>query len=413
VCRQVVDTLPHHDLAVDVDAARAAVTKARTGLTTVRKRHGDAVKRAAAAGNAVESAGDQLTRVTEQLADAPEPAELADAITRREAADAALTKARTAVRAARTALDQATEQRAALGQAEQRAWAELRAARDRFVALQAPPVDADDLAVAWQRLVEWGTGQRDVLVARAAELDQAEATLRDQGKAESAALVERLREHGIDVAAQPDRAPVELAGHRAQADRDVTDLVARQAAYAELAAEIDKCREESEVADLLGQLLRSNKFEAWLCAEALDSLVAEASQTLLQLSGNQYELFRGDRNDLVVVDHNDAGTHRPVNTLSGGETFQASLALALALSRQVVGLSGGRRDLNSMFLDEGVGTLDETTLDTVTVTLERLAQETDRMVGIVTHVPALAERVPVQFAVRRQGASSTIRRVDV
>ena len=164
---------------------------------------------------------------------------------------------------------------------------------------------------------------------------------------------------------------------------------------------------------MLGTLLRSDRFERWLCQEALDSLVGAASETLLQLSGGQYELQRGERNDLVVIDHNDAGTQRPVNTLSGGETFQASLALALALSSQVVALSGGRRDLNSMFLDEGFGTLDDTTLDTVAATLERLAGDSDRMVGIVTHVAALAERVPVQFAVRRDGASSRVRRVGV
>jgi exonuclease SbcC len=166
------------------------------------------------------------------------------------------------------------------------------------------------------------------------------------------------------------------------------------------------------VADLLGTLLRSNGFERWLCAEALEALVFEASQTLMQLSGGQYELDRTDRNDLVVIDHNDAGTRRPVNTLSGGETFQASLALALALSRQVIELSGGRRSLDSMFLDEGFGTLDESTLDTVATTLERLAGDSERMVGIVTHVPALAERVPVQFAVSRNGGSSRLERVS-
>jgi exonuclease SbcC len=66
-----------------------------------------------------------------------------------------------------------------------------------------------------------------------------------------------------------------------------------------------------------------------------------------------------------------------------------------------------------MFLDEGFGTLDESTLDTVATTLERLADDADRMIGIVTHVPALAERVPVQFAVTRDGASSRLRRVPV
>jgi DNA repair protein SbcC/Rad50 len=94
--------------------------------------------------------------------------------------------------------------------------------------------------------------------------------------------------------------------------------------------------------------------------------------------------------------------------LSGGETFQASLALAL--SRQVTGLSAGMRDLNSMFLDEGFGTLDEETLETVATTLERLAEDSERMIGVITHVPALAERARVRFVVSRAGGSSVIRK---
>ena len=150
-------------------------------------------------------------------------------------------------------------------------------------------------------------------------------------------------------------------------------------------------------------MLQANTFERWLCGEALDSLVAEASETLMELSGGQYQLDRDERNELIVIDYQDAGSRRPVHTLSGGETFQASLALALALSRQVIGLSAGMRDLNSMFLDEGFGTLDEDTLETVATTLERLATDSDRMVGVITHVPALAERVPVRFVVSHTG----------
>jgi exonuclease SbcC len=160
-------------------------------------------------------------------------------------------------------------------------------------------------------------------------------------------------------------------------------------------------------------MLRATSFERWLTSEALDSLVAEASATLMELSAGQYQLDRDDRNDLVVIDSQDAGARRPVHTLSGGETFQASLALALALSRQVVQLSAGMRDLNSMFLDEGFGTLDPETLDTVATTLERLAADKDRMVGLVTHVAALAERVPVRFVVSRDGATSTLRKETV
>src|SRR5262249_9117176 len=159
---------------------------------------------------------------------------------------------------------------------------------------------------------------------------------------------------------------------REGAERDLAEARARRERSAALAAEVAAAREESEVAGMLGNELRSDGFERWLCAEALDSLVLEASETLMQLSGGQYEVDRKERNDFVVIDHNDAGARRAVNTLSGGETFQASLALALALSHQVMGLSGGRRTLDAMFLDEGFGTLDEVTLDTVASTLERL-----------------------------------------
>ncbi|WP_143229899.1 AAA family ATPase, partial [Actinophytocola xanthii] len=334
------------------------------------------------------------------------------ALAERQAADAAAEAARAKARAARTAVERAQRQRTELVEEERRAWAALRAARDRFTAAGAPPVEGDDLARAWQALLDWARAHREELSGRVAELERAEQDLRASGGAARATLTELFDRHGIALPreAKPD---VVLATHLAEARRDLDDLQARRSRSAALAQEVEQCREEERVARTLGNLLKSNGFEAWLCAEALDSLVTEASEILLQLSGGQYELHRAERNELVVIDHNDAGTRRPVSTLSGGETFQASLALALALSHQVVGLSGGKRDLNSMFLDEGFGTLDEATLDTVAATLERLAEETDRMVGIVTHVPALAERVPVQFAVTRDGASSRLRRVEV
>jgi exonuclease SbcC len=66
-----------------------------------------------------------------------------------------------------------------------------------------------------------------------------------------------------------------------------------------------------------------------------------------------------------------------------------------------------------MFLDEGFGTLDEDTLETVATTLERLATDSDRMVGVITHVPTLAERVPVRFVVSNSGGTSTLRKERV
>ncbi|MFC4855173.1 AAA family ATPase [Actinophytocola glycyrrhizae] len=412
VCRQQVHDLPHHAVPADLDAARTAVKTAKSQVTAARKAHADAARSAATARAEVEGGQRQSDELAAELRAAPPLAEVEAALEKREAADAAVERARTRARAARRAVDDAQKERTALGAEEQRAWATLRAGRDRFVALGVPPVDGTDLAAAWQALLAWATAQRDELTARVDDLDRTERELAAEGTAARTALAALLSEHDVPL---PERAKpdVVLGTALEGARRDHAALVETRSRSSALVAELEQAREEHRVAHLLGQLLKSTGFEAWLCAEALESLVTEASEILMQLSGGQYELHRDARNDLVVLDHNDAGTTRPVNTLSGGETFQASLALALALSHQVVGLSGGKRDLSSMFLDEGFGTLDESTLDTVAATLERLASETERMVGIVTHVPALAERVPVQFAVTRDGASSRLRRVEV
>jgi exonuclease SbcC len=189
-------------------------------------------------------------------------------------------------------------------------------------------------------------------------------------------------------------------------------LVERRAEAVDKRAERAGAEEAQQVAKMLGGLLRSDRFPRWLVASALDTLVADASTALAELSGGQFELTHTD-GEFLVVDHADADACRPVKTLSGGETFQASLALALALSAQMSALAAkGAARLDSIFLDEGFGTLDEANLDVVAGTLENLASRGDRMVGVITHVPALAERVPVRFAVRRDQRSSRVVRED-
>ena len=113
----------------------------------------------------------------------------------------------------------------------------------------------------------------------------------------------------------------------------------------------------------------------------------------------------------MVVDHRNADEVRLARTLSGGETFLASLALALALAEEVARAGRGAARLESLFLDEGFGTLDADTLDVVAAAIEELGAS-GRMVGLVSHVPELADRVPVRFEVRRGPRSSTIERVD-
>ena len=282
-----------------------------------------------------------------------------------------------------------------------------------MVSLGAPAVAEGDLAAAWQALAAWAAQQHTARSGQLASLKAGAAALHDRFTADVGALTSLLEDHGVSGVTGPADAATAVAEHRTQAANDLRFIRRDREQAARLAEQIQAYREEEQVATELGRLLRATSFERWLTSEALDSLVAEASATLLELSAGQYQLDRDDRNDLVVIDSQDAGARRPVHTLSGGETFQASLALALALSRQVVQLSAGMRDLNSMFLDEGFGTLDPETLDTVATTLERLAADKDRMVGLVTHVAALAERVPVRFVVSRDGATSTLRKETV
>jgi len=262
-------------------------------------------------------------------------------------------------------------------------------------------------------LTTWARAQHTDRSQRQPELDGKAATLQQRVRGDMEAITGLLAEHDITDVADPTRAPAAVAARTVRAENELKAVRQDRKKAAKLDGQIRQRSEEEQVASMLGQLLRAGSFERWLCSEALDSLVEEASVTLMELSGGQYQLDRDDRNDLVVIDYEDAGARRPVHTLSGGETFQASLALALALSRQVVGLSAGMRDLNSMFLDEGFGTLDEDTLETVGTTLERLAADSDRMIGIITHVAALAERAPVRFVVSHTGATSGLRKERV
>ena len=410
VCLQPVRSLPHHPVPAGLDEARAAVTAAQTQVSGARTAHGKSVTATALARRAAAATKQQLDKVSATLAGAPGETAVIQSLDAIAAADERLRQTRKDAAQRRADLAAADKRRAALAGEERKAWAELQKSRDRVVSLGAPPVQDADLAAAWQTLTTWTRAQHADRTQRQPELDANAATLQQRVRGDMEAITGLLAEHDITDVADPARAAAAVAAQTVRAENELTAVRQARTKAAKLDEQIRDRTEEEQVATMLGQLLRAGSFERWLCSEALDSLVEEASVTLMELSGGQYQLDRDDRNDLVVIDYEDAAARRPVHTLSGGETFQASLALALALSRQVVGLSAGMRDLNSMFLDEGFGTLDQDTLETVGTTLERLSADSDRMIGIITHVAALAERAPVRFVVSHTGATSTLRK---
>jgi exonuclease SbcC len=411
VCRQQVTALPHHAAPPGLAEAKAHADDAVKRHKRAQAAQVSAGKDTATARSAADGTKQRLAEIATSLVGALSEDDVTTSLATIAAADNALDRARREAQATRTAADAAERARADLADDERQAWAALRGSRDTLVGLGAPPVDERDLTVAWTTLTQWAAAQRAERGARQPALDAAAGAGKREADEHVGALGALLAEHGIVAGGaftDPAQAQVRIAEQRTQAQEQLAALRRARTQAAKLDRRIAAHRVEQQVAAMLGNLLRANTFERWLCTEALDSLVLEASQTLMELSGGQYQLDRGDRGDLVVIDFNDAGTRRPVHTLSGGETFQASLALALALSHQVIALSAGMRDLNSMFLDEGFGTLDEDTLDTVATTLERLAADKDRMVGIVTHVAALAQRVPVRFVVSREGSTSVL-----
>jgi DNA repair protein SbcC/Rad50 len=410
VCLQPVASLPHHPAPADLTRAKAAVSSADRQLRLEQAAYQKAASAAAAASSNADSTRQRIGQSSAQLTGAPSEADITASLEAITAAGQALAKAQRTARTRRAELAAAEKARASLIREETEARAGLGRARDSLVRLGVPAIEDTDLAAAWHALASWAQAQHAERARRQPDLDAAATALQQQAMNSERALTRLLAEHGIGGSADPTRAAATVAIYHERAANHLATVQDNRKKAARLDDQIRAHHEDEQVAALLGQLLRATSFERWLCGEALDSLMTEASETLMELSGGQYQLDRDDRNDLIVIDHQDAGASRPAHTLSGGETFQASLALALALSRQVVGLSAGMRDLNSMFLDEGFGTLDEDTLETVATTLERLAADSDRMVGVITHVQALADRVPVRFVVSHTGGTSALRK---
>ncbi|MBM4415021.1 MAG: hypothetical protein FJ035_01865, partial [Chloroflexi bacterium] len=182
-----------------------------------------------------------------------------------------------------------------------------------------------------------------------------------------------------------------------------------RAESAELALQQQAFARSAELAGALEQELHRNRFVAFVQREAMHALASEAGRHLEQLSRGRYRL-RVQDDEFEVVDRLNGDEARSVKTLSGGETFLASLALALALAERLPELAGhgGAVSLESLFLDEGFGSLDADALDVALEGLELLAGG-QRVIGVISHVPLVAERLADRFEVVRDGATSSVR----
>ena len=158
--------------------------------------------------------------------------------------------------------------------------------------------------------------------------------------------------------------------------------------------------------------------ETYVLMEYFDRIIARANTRFMSLSGGQYELKRRETAsnnrsqsglELNVIDHYN-GTERSVKTLSGGESFKASLALALGLSDEVQMSTGIR--LDTLFVDEGFGSLDPESLEQAYRTLAGLT-EGNRLVGIISHVSELKEKIDRQILVTKAKTGGSHARIIV
>ena len=161
------------------------------------------------------------------------------------------------------------------------------------------------------------------------------------------------------------------------------------------------------------------KLETYIQMTYFDRIIAHANKRLMIMSDLQYELVRKKEPDsyknqtgleLDVIDHYNGGV-RSVKSLSGGESFQASLALALGLSDEVR-LSAGGIKIDSMFIDEGFGTLDSETLQKAFKALSGIT-EGNRLIGIISHVDLLKEKIDRQIVVKKERTGGSTVKVMV
>jgi exonuclease SbcC len=189
-----------------------------------------------------------------------------------------------------------------------------------------------------------------------------------------------------------------LAGERGalqnQLDTDTRQRTSQQALF----SQIETQQAEYDIWQHLNSLIGSrdgDKFRKFAQSLTLDHLTHLANRHLQRLHG-RYVLQRKAEGELEVeiVDTWQGDTTRDTRTLSGGETFLVSLALALALSDLV----STKTSIDSLFLDEGFGTLDAETLDTALDALDNL-NASGKMIGVISHVEGMKERIPVQIQV--------------
>lgn len=407
----------------DLDAARARTDAAAKALETARGKLSGQPKLAVAAaqaGHAQDAAAQRCTQLAALETQRQQCAELETALTaaqaeyqkaaeaglpaqeealRRQQADIQERAQELSARAARCAeLDAETERRAQELPHENRAAAQraLVETRTQCEALQQALDTARERSSAAQSVLAALTGKRDALRAQ----------IQAAPPADIAAL--RTRRDALTVRAEQLQRQISTCDARLEQNRAArTAIDTRRQQHAAVRARWQWVHALAATANGAVPGKEKIMLETYIQTAYFDRILGRANTRLLIMSGGQYELRRcaraGDNRsqtglELEVIDHYN-GTARSVKTLSGGETFAASLSLALGLSDEVQATAGGVQ-LEAMFVDEGFGSLDSEALQQALAALVGVSGGS-RIVGIISHVAELKDRIDRQIIVTK------------
>ncbi len=416
VCRQEVAVIPDHDPSAELTSATAIELAAVKQVKKAQQEQREAQADVDRFQGQLEHVASEVARVRASLIEVASPEVLSAQLDKASAAKKTVQASMSVVTDAEQSVTRAETEVERLEKREQTHRHQFGSQRDGVAALDPPAPKNESLVDDWDALLSWSQVQQ-------ADLAERRVGIAEDGKTAAAGkdeLVRALQQgsanvdlsfglgEGEDVTALGKT----IARAQATAEASVARITERIAQQTDLKIQIEGLEETQTVNSALGQQLSASGFERWLLAEALDDLVSRATVRLLELSGGQYSLATDDT-AFKIIDHHNADDLRDVRTLSGGETFLASLALALALSDSIAEMAPvDAPRLGSVFLDEGFGTLDPETLDVVASAIEDLSAR-GRLVGIVTHIDGLAERMPVRFVVSKGPVTSTIEKVSL
>ena len=252
------------------------------------------------------------------------------------------------------------------------------------------------------RLQQWAIRDQD---CRSSLAGYPNVTHNCEQLAKAIALVEQERQtnQAMQSAGQEERG--RLLQSIQQLERGIGQI-------AQIESDLRALSKTEELYSFLEQELQSDHFPGYIVEQALQTLCEDGSQQLDLLSAGRYA-FVVDGRDFNIIDNWNNGEVRSAKTLSGGETFIASLALALALAERIYQLSNRRgvAPLETLFIDEGFGSLDEEHLEFVIKALQNL-QGTGRTIGIISHLQQLNESLPHRLVVIKDRDGSTVRREE-